>query len=410
MSEEKKMSTLDWGSANNIPLNLIEDVTNEFYLPEKVRLHDTTLRDGEQFAGIVLSMEEKIEIGKALSDYGVHRIEIMPAVSKDDFEVTAELNSLGLRSDIVGFCRSVQSDIDKSIAAGCKSIVMEIPAGEIALKSMGWSVEDATGKMINMAKYAKSKGLNVTVFFVAITESSLNHIEKFITTVLDAAEVDSIVIPDTLSKCLPTAIYHLIRKVKTWTDKPVEIHSHNHFGMGVANSLSGVMAGAEVVHACVNGLGEGTGNASLDAVAVNLKLMLNIDTGVDFKKTYALSKLVEKLTRLKLQANWPLSGDRVFTTESGIAVDIYTKMAKAGISLPPELDIATNIGRKRDIAIGKMSGSTSIVIKMQQLGLGEASKEQTFAILDQVKQQSIEKHDTLNNDEFKAIVSAVMGS
>ena len=287
---------------------------------------------------------------------------------------------------------------------------MEIPSAPNILKAMGWSFGDAADKMIKMANYAKSKGLRVTVFLVAITDAPLDSIEEFIKKILDGADVDSIAIPDTLSKCLPNAIYHLVRKIKEWTDKPVEIHSHNAFSMGVANAMAGVMAGAEVVHTCVNGLGEGTGNASLDAVAVNLKLMLGIDTGVNFKKTYELSKLVEKLTRVPLQANWPLSGERVFTTEAGIAVDIYAKMAKAGVSLPPEQDLAINIGRTRGIAIGKLSGGTSITIKMKQLGLPEVSKEEISQILDRVKQKSIEKHDTLTDDEFKQVVSAINGS
>jgi isopropylmalate/homocitrate/citramalate synthase len=405
MSQEN--SNLGWGAANNIPLNQVDDITKKSYQPEKVLIHDTTLRDGEQFAGVELTKADKVEIGKALSDYGVHRIEIMPAVSQDDFEATAELNALGLKSEIVGFCRSVQSDIDRAIEAGCKAVVIEIPAGKTVLKGLGWSLEQASGKMIEMVKYAKSQGLRVTVFFVAITDSPLDFIEQFIKTVLAESDPDSIALPDSLSKCLPDAIYHLVRMVKQMTDKPVEIHPHNAFSMGTANALAGVMAGAEVVHTCVNSLGEGTGNASLDTVAVNLNLMLGIDTGVDFKKTYALSKLVEKITRVKLQANWPLSGDRVFTTEAGIAVDIYAKMAKAGVSLPPEHDLALNIGRTRDIAIGKLSGGTSISIKMAKLGLGEVSKEKLFQILDRVKQKSIEKHDTLSDEEFKEIVSVV---
>ena len=407
MLTQNDKSTGDWATSNNISLNLVDEVTKSFYLPKKVYLHDTTLRDGEQFTGVEFTKKDKIIIGKALSDYGVHRIEIMPAVSKDDFEATAELVSMGLRSKIVGFCRSVQSDIDKTIKAGCKSIVLEIPASPYILKAFGWSLEEASDKMIKMATYAKSKGLLLTAFFVCLTDAPLAFIEKFIKRVLNNAEVDSIAIPDTQSKCLPNAVFNLVRNIKEWTDKPIEIHSHNAFSLGVANAMAAVMAGAEVVHTCVNGLGEGTGNASLDAVAVNLKLMMGIDTGVNFKKTYELSKLVEKLAQVPLQDNWPLSGQRVFTTEAGISVDIYAKLAKKGLALPPELDIANNIGRKKGIAIGKLSGTTSIAIKMNELGLGNASKDQISIILDKVKQKSIEKHDILTDDEFKEIVQLI---
>ncbi len=400
----------DWGKANNSPLNLLDSVQKEFYLPKKVLLHDTTLRDGEQFPGVEFTKEEKVRIGKALSDYGVHRIEIMPAVSKEDFEATSELNSMGLSAEIIGFCRSVESDVDKAAEAGCKSIVMEIITCPSVLKGVGWSFDEATDKFIRMSHYAKKKGLRVAAFFVAVTDAPFEFSERFIKKILKEADIDSIGIPDTFSKCLPNAIYHFVRNLKKWTDKPIEIHSHNAFSMGVANAISGVMAGAEVVHTCVNSLGEGAGNASLDAVAVNLKMMLGIDTGVKFEKTLELSKLVADLARVPVQANWPLTGDRVFTTESGILVDIITKMVKAGSALPPEFDIAAIIGQKRKIVVGKLSGSTSIKVKMKQLGLPEVADEKIGLILSRVKQESIKKHDVLNNDEFKLIVFDVTHS
>ena len=125
----------DWEQVNNSPLNILEDVWKEIQLPEKVYLHDTTLRDGEQFAGVEFTKEDKIQIGIALSEYGVDRIEIMPAVSQEDIEAAAALNAMELASEIVGFCRSDQKDIEKSIEAGCKSVVIEILTYPPALQS-----------------------------------------------------------------------------------------------------------------------------------------------------------------------------------------------------------------------------------------------------------------------------------
>jgi isopropylmalate/homocitrate/citramalate synthase len=170
------------------------------------------------------------------------------------------------------------------------------------------------------------------------------------------------------------------------------------------------MAGAEVVHVCVNGLGEGAGNAPLEAVALDLPLMLGIDTGVKLEKIYELCKLVEELSRVPLQANWPLVGEKVFTTESGISVDLFTKMAKVGVSVPLAQDIPTVIGRKRQVAVGKMSGRTSIEVKMTQLGIPVPAEGQVKEILERVKNRSIKIHDALSDEEFKKIVSQVIRS
>ncbi len=263
--------------------------------------------------------------------------------------------------------------------------------------------------MIRMSHFAKEKGMRVTAFFVAVTDSPLDFSQKFIQKIIKEAAVDSLCLPDTFSHCLPQATFHLVRKLKDWTDKPIEVHSHNAFSMGLANALAGVMAGAVVVHTCVNGLGEGAGNAPLEAVALTLPLMLGIDAGVRLEKTYELCKLVERLSRVKLQANWPLVGDRVFTVESGIAVDIFAKLAAAGVSVPLEKDIATVIGRKRSLAIGKMSGRTSIRTKLKQLGLPLPEEDKIDSILEEVKKQSIQKHDVLTDEEFKKIVSEIVG-
>ena len=398
-----------WQEINNSPFNLMDEVRKDLHLPKRVLIHDTTLRDGEQFPGVEFTKEDKIQIGKALSDYGVHRIEIMPAVSLQDQETTAELNSMGLAAEIVGFCRCVKDDVQKAIDAGCKSVVMEIMSFPRGLKALGWSFEDATGKMIEVSRFAKSKGLRVTVFFVLITQAPLDFAQKFIQKVLAEGEADGVCIPDTFGTCLPQAIYHFFRRLRDWTDKPLEIHSHNAYSLGAADALAAVMAGAEVVHACVNALGEASGNAPLEAVALDLPLMLGIDTGLKLEKTYEVCKLIEKLSRVRLQENWPLVGEKVFTTESGISVDVFTKMAKAGVSVSPELDIPTILGRKRAIAVGKMSGRTSIEVKLKQLGLSIPDDEKLKEILERVKNQSIAIHDALSDEEFKKIATQVAG-
>jgi len=170
----------DWVTLNTSPLNFMEEVRRETHLPRKVYLHDNTLRDGEQFAGVEFTKGEKIRIARALNDYGVHRIEVMPAVSREDMEATAQLNAMGLSSEIVGFCRSVQEDVQKAADAGCKSVVIEILSHPPVLQALGWSFEMAAGKMIEISHFAKSKGLRVTAMFVLVTQAPLDFSRKFI--------------------------------------------------------------------------------------------------------------------------------------------------------------------------------------------------------------------------------------
>jgi methanogen homocitrate synthase len=393
------MST-DWVKANSSPINFAEEVRKEMYLPEKVYFHDNTLRDGEQFAGVVFTKEEKVAIAKGLNDYGVHRIELMPAVSRDDKEVTAELNSMGLSSEIIGFCRAVKGDIQTAVDAGCKAVLIEIISHPRELQAMGWTFESATSKMIEATRFAKEKGMRVSTMFPLILQAPPEFAASFIQKILAEAPTDALCIPDTWGTCMPHAIYHFIRKLKSWTDKPIEMHAHNHFGMGAAVAVSAVMAGAEVVHGCMIGLGDGGGNAPLEEVAMDLQLMLGIETGIRLEKTYELCTMVSKIAKLPLQDNWPLVGGKVFDGESGVFVDLVVKLAEAGLAFPPEHDIAGLLGRERRIVLGKMSGRNSIRMKMKQLGLPIRDEQQVADLLETVKNRSIEIHDAVSDEEF----------
>jgi len=262
------------------------------HLLKKVYFHDNTLRDGEQFAGVVFTKEDKIAIARALNDFGVHRIEIMPAVSRDDMETTADLDCMGLSSEIIGFCRAAKGDAQTAIDAGCKAVLIEIISNPRELQAMGWSPESAAGKMIEATRFAKGKGLRVTTMFPLILQAPPEFAASFIQKILAEGATDGLCIPDTWGTCMPHAIYHFVRKLKSWTDKPIEIHAHNHFSMGAAVGLAAVMAGAEVVHGCVNRLGDGGGNAPLEAVATDIQLTLGIETGIRLEKTYELCKMV----------------------------------------------------------------------------------------------------------------------
>jgi len=369
----------------------------------KVLLHDTTLRDGEQLAGVVFNEHDKVRIGLALNEYGAHRIEIMPSVSDDDFRAAKTLTGMKLKSEIVGFCRSVREDIDRCLEAGIKAIVQEIWTHPNFLGVLGWSIDDATSKMINVSNYAKKNGMHITAFFPHSTQLDPDYFRHILTKVTSEGSVDAIGLADTFGVCSPEGTYRLVKKVREFTDLPLGIHPHNTLGLGTANALAGVRAGAEVVYTCVNGLGEGSGNTPLEEVALNLRLLMGIDVGVKYEKTVELCRLVESLSNLPLFANKPLAGSRVFATEAGMVIPMETKLIERG-GMDLSKILATVVGSKREFVIGKKSGKASIEYKVNQLGLPPVPGEMALKILEMVKKRSIEQKASISDQEFRKIV------
>ncbi len=156
----------DWRTINSSPWNFVPEVKSDIHAAKKVYIYDTTLRDGEQFSGVTFNKEDKIKISKALSECGVHRIEIMPAVSDEDFEAASALNSMNLSAEIVGYCRSVEKDIQKAADAGCKAVQIGIPTAPRLLKALGWSYAGAISKIIAAIFFSKERGLRVSCFFI----------------------------------------------------------------------------------------------------------------------------------------------------------------------------------------------------------------------------------------------------
>jgi len=392
------------------PYDFMDEVRAEMHLPPKVIIHDSTLRDGEQHPGVVFRKEDKIAIAEALDEYGVHRIEVMPAVSQEDADAVTEMMKLGLKAEVVGFCRSDVDDVSIAIKTGVKAAMIEVFCSPYMLSASGWVLENATDKMVKATRHAKDHGLRVTNFAVDGTRTPWDDLKKFFDTVISQGHPDAICIADTRGVMLPQATYHLVRKLKKEYDLPVEIHAHNFFGFGTADAVAAVCAGADVVHTAVNGLGEGAGNTALEEVTLALHMMLGIDMGMNFAKTYDLCKLVEKLSSVPLQSTKPLVGDKVFTTESGIAVSRLFRMKEKNIPLVPFSDslYAEFIGRTKGVMIGKKSGRASIEYKLKELGMDVPPVEVQQKILEGVKDYSLKNKKAVPDKEFKTIVKKVL--
>ncbi len=301
------------------PYNFVPEVRSTFQLPARVSIHDATLRDGEQTPGVVFSIADKVAIAEKLAEIGVDRIEAgMPAVSEQDFQAIKEISKLGLKSKIYTFARAMNADIDKALECGCQGVIIEIPIGYPKLKyQFKWTWEDVLRKSIGVVNYAKSRGMHVVYFPYDTTRAREEDLTNLLTRLMQEAPPDSVGVVDTMGCILPEAMKYMVRLVKSLTNLPVEVHTHNDFGMAVATELAGVEAGAEVVHSCANGLGERTGNAALEELIVALHVLYGYETHYDLAKLPELGELVSRISQFDIALNKPILGDRNFTRESG---------------------------------------------------------------------------------------------
>ena len=386
------------------PYNFKADVRSQLELPPKVEIHDATLRDGEQTPGVVFSIDDKIKIATKLDEVGVERIEAgMPAVSPQDAEAIKEIAKLGLKSRIFTFARAMKQDIDMALECGAHGVIIEVPIGYPKLVTQfGWTWEDVFKKSKDVINYAKEQGLTAVYFPYDTTRAREEDLTNLCKAITNEAMPDSIGIVDTMGCATPEAIKYMVRWVKDMTGLPIEIHTHNDFGMGVATELAAVTAGAECVHSCGNGLGERTGNAALEELMLGLDLLYGYETGYRLDKLPELGELLSSLSNIAIARNKPVLGSGNFIRESGIGIQYVMEDPLVMFGTHPALT-----GRNGEVVLGKKSGKASILYKLGELGLGEADDDQVAEMLTRVKQKGIEKRDILDDTEFKTIVSEV---
>jgi methanogen homocitrate synthase len=386
--------------------NFAEEVRKEMRLPSKVTFTDATLRDGEQMAGVVFRKEDKVRIARKLDEVGIHRIEAgFPAVSKEDEEAVKAVVRERLNAKITALAVGIKEHIDKVIDCDAWGIDIAIPSGYTYLRyKLEWPEERAINTALDMVDYAKDHGLWVCFEPYDTTRAKMSFLRRYIETITKEGHVDLVQVVDTVGCANPPAIRYLVSKVKeTVKDIPIEIHTHNNLGLATANALAAVEAGAEAVYGCINGIGEGVGNVDIQEVAVALLLLYGIDSGLKYGKFVETSRLVEKLSEVKLQRNKPIVGNAAFSHESGLVVSGVLKAPFSAETFSPEL-----VGQTRRIVLGKKSGKASIEFKLKELGIN-VSEEQIDEILEEVKNKAVEKKAAITDEEFRQIVERVTG-
>jgi isopropylmalate/homocitrate/citramalate synthase len=299
----------------------------------------------------------------------------------------------------------MKRDVDLALECDVDGVEMEVPSSEHLIKyGYGWPLEKAIDLSIEATRYAAEQGLHVAFFTIDATRADLDWWFKIIEKVATEGHMDSLVLVDTFGVCTPEAIRYFTRKALERFDKPIEAHFHNDFGLAVANTLAAVCEGVEIVHTTVNGIGERMGNADLAEVALALEALYGVKLGLKYDKLYELSKLVERLSGVKMPPHKPVVGNGAFRVESGIIAGWWARLEEVNkplIMFPYTWDLVGQKGVK--ILLGKKSGRDSIIKRLKEMGQ-DPSKFDVDRILEEVKEESVKRKSPIPDEVFKEIL------
>ncbi len=392
------------------PWNYAEEVVREYSFAKQIKIHDVSLRDGEQQAGLIFNKDQKIRIAEALAEAGVHRIEAgMPAVSSQDEQAIRELAKRDLGgTQIFAFSRCMVEDVKRAADCGVDGIVVEIPSSEHIIEyAYKWPLDKAINLAIEATAYAKQQGLYTVFFPIDASRAEMKWFLDTIEKVATEGHMDALGLVDTFGGLSPSAVGYMVRKTKERINKPLEAHFHDDFGLGAANTVLALAAGAEVAHTTITSIGERAGNAAYEDVVLSLLTMYGIDLGIRTEKFYEISRLMRDITGMQIPPNRPIVGERLFDIESGIITGWLSNCGQEHVLelAPFTWDLVGQ--RPPEAVLGKGSGLASIDLWLDKIG-AKATDGQKEEMLFEVKQKALEKSGLLNEEEFRMIAERVL--
>jgi isopropylmalate/homocitrate/citramalate synthase len=364
-----------------------------------VGFYDTTLRDGEQTVGVVLSPAEKLELARGLDELGIERIEAgFPRVSADDWRAVELIRDAPLAAEVWGFSRAVEADVKALVELGVEASVIESPISDLKLEALGVDREAMLERIVYAISFAVEQGVTVAFFGVDGTRADLSYFETVYKTAVEAGAKEVVVV-DTIGVASPEAVGELVARTREWLGAgvPVHFHGHNDFGIATASAIAAARAGARWIQGTINGMGERAGNASLPEIALALRGLYGVETNLRLDRVRAFAERLRELSGYELEPYKPVVGENLFRRESGAVASQFHD--------PPAIEpySADVVAAERSVVLGKKSGIDSIRIKADELGL-DLSDEEQRELLARVKELGTSKRGIVTDDEFRQLV------
>ncbi len=334
---------------------------------KKIKILDSTLREGEQHPGVSFTNKQRIQIAWMLDSFGVDQIEISPVVSPDHLEATKTILKQGLKADIIAHVRAIKSDVDTALKTDSEWVATYMGISDIHLSAkLKISREEAKDRAIEVAEYIKSHGLKsrFTMEDASRTEPS------FLLEMCDEMNkigIERISIPDTVGIMRPNGMYNLVKMVYDRLDKSktsLDVHCHNDVGLALANALSGCEAGADQIHTTIDGFGERTGIPSLAETSIALTLLYRSDNNLRLHMLKDLSRTISQYTSLEIPESKPIVGDSAYKHKAGTHLAAILRNPSAYEIIEPR-----TVGNRRKIVFGELAGKNGAAYLLSLLGL-----------------------------------------
>lgn len=370
-------------------------------MKKTVKVLDTTLRDGEQTPGVTLTLRQKLDIAKALDDLGVDAIEAGSAItSEGERESIKAIAEEGLKAEVSSFARVLKKDVDLALECGVDSVFLVVPTSDLHITHKLKSTrEKVMENLRELVEYAKNQGVLVDVCTEDGSRTKISQLQQALKTAQEAG-ADRFTMADTVGVLVPEEAEKIFASLKSRLT--LGVHCHDDFGLGTANTITAVNAGAEYVDVTVNGLGERAGNTSLEEVCVALIQKYGYKMNVNLEGLSELSALVEDYANVLVPPNKAVVGENAFTHEAGIHVDGILKKPETYEPMDPGL-----VGRKRRFVLGKHVGLKAVKKMLSEEGF-EMADEQVGEVYRHVKFMG-DKGKRVTSSDLKTIGNSVLG-
>lgn len=350
--------------------NYYADLYNSYEKnPKKIRVLDSTLREGEQHPGVSFTNKQRIQIAWMLDYFGVDQIEISPVVSNDHKEAVKTIIKQGLKADIVSHGRALKEDIDVSLSCDAKWCAAYLGISDIHLKDkLRITREQAMERAVETVEYAKSHGLKIRFTVEDGSRAEPEFLLKMCRAIEEAG-VDRISLPDTVGILRPVGMYNFVKKVREVIDTPLDAHVHNDIGFALANAFAACDAGVDQIHTTIDGIGERTGIPSLAEVSVAMTFLYKSPNDFRLDMLQDLSRLIEEYTTIKPYDSKPIVGTSAYKHKAGTHLAAILRNPAAYEPIPPR-----TVGNRRRIVFGELAGKTGASYLMSILGLQKDSE------------------------------------